>query len=372
MLFESQTPILVASNMVLLTIIYYSLQPAYYQLEKNPPARTYLGIFCIFLFVMFSFWILDWFGYQTTYYQIRESEFFRTRTHLETVYVWIAMISPDYLIFRLIVFGGAFLFVYLIFKHLEVDQDLVWFFFGVLFLPLFAYARVSLAVVIMFYGAVLICKPFPYRKSLSYLLGVFFIIVSVFFHKSAALGTLVVVFSLISPNANKNAWFYLLVGFVVAVVVMRIAVELVLGGALSGDEDMSSMGQHYLGQQSSGQTGLGSIVAYTVEWTPYYMVAYLSFLIQSEYEVPKHIEFVLKFDMYLVLMASIFGVDVGANTSLMHLRLLRFSLVPNAIVLAYAYQYGLFNKYVRIVFFLGLLCVIYRLTYTFYNSLVMN
>ncbi|MDY6006228.1 MAG: hypothetical protein SPJ02_11915, partial [Parabacteroides sp.] len=115
MLFESQTPILVASNMVLLTIIYYSLQPAYYQLEKNPPARTYLGIFCIFLFVMFSFWILDWFGYQTTYYQIRESEFFRTRTHLETVYVWIAMISPDYLIFRLIVFGGAFLFVYLIF-----------------------------------------------------------------------------------------------------------------------------------------------------------------------------------------------------------------------------------------------------------------
>ena len=146
MLFESQTPILVASNMVLLTIIYYSLQPAYYQLEKNPPARTYLGIFCIFLFVMFSFWILDWFGYQTTYYQIRESEFFRTRTHLETVYVWIAMISPDYLIFRLIVFGGAFLFVYLIFKHLEVDQDLVWFFFGVLFLPLFAYARVSLSV----------------------------------------------------------------------------------------------------------------------------------------------------------------------------------------------------------------------------------
>ena len=71
-------------------------------------------------------------------------------------------------------------------------------------------------------------------------------------------------------------------------------------------------------------------------------------------------------------MASIFGVDVGANTSLMHLRLLRFSLVPNAIVLAYAYQYGLFNKYVRIVFFLGLLCVIYRLTYTLYNSLVMN
>lgn len=371
MLFESQTPILVASNMLLLVIIYYSLQPAYYQLTKNPPVRTYLGIFSIFLFTIFCFWIFDWFGYQEIYLLIQESEFFRERTHMEPVYVWIIMWCPHYLVFRLVVFGGALLLTYLIFEHLEIDRDLVWFFFGVLFLPLFAYARVSLAVVMMLYGSVLICKPFKRRRTLSYVLGVFFLVISVFFHKSAALGVLVALFSLVSRATTKNSWFYLLVGFIVSVVLIRILVELVLGGVLGGDDEMSSKGQHYLSGSGASESGPGAIVAYIVERIPYYMVALLSFQIQSEYEVPKHIEYILKFNLYLILMASIFAINVGADMSLMHIRLLRFSLVTNAIVMTYAYQYGLFVKFVKLIFFFGLTCVIYRLTYTLYTSFMM-
>lgn len=372
-LFESQTPALVISNMVLLMIIYYSLQPAYYNLEANPPKRLYLGITCIFLFTMFSFWIHDWFGYQREYLLIRDSEWYRERTSLEPVYIWIIMHCPDYMVFRLAVFGSAWLFVYLIIRHLQVNRDLAWFFFGVLFLPLFAYARVSLAVVMMLYGSILICKPFKQSRILSYVLGGLLVVVSVFFHKSAAMGILVVAFSFISRTANKNSWFYILLAFIATAVIARVVISLFLGGALESGDELASKsmtaGQKYM-NKASVDSGVGALLGYTLERAPYYMCAILSFQIQSEYEVPKEIATVLKFDMYLVLLATIFSVDLGANTSIMFGRLLRFSLVPSAIIMAYAYQYGLYTKWVKIIFFTGLACVIYRLTYTLYNTIV--
>ena len=371
-LFESQTPALVISNMVLLTIIYYSLQPAYYNLQTNPPKRLYLGIVCIFLFTMFSFWIHDWFGYQREYMLIRESEWYRERTSLEPVYIWIILHSPDYLIFRFVVVGGALLLVYLIIRHLQVSRDLSCFFFGVLFLPLFAYARVSLAVVMMLYGTVLISRPFANRRTLSYVSGVVLVVVSVFFHKSAAMGILVVIFSFISRTANKNSWFYIVLAFIATAVIARVAISIFLGGALDSDEMSSKSmeaGQKYMNKEAV-ESGVGALLGYTLERTPYYLCALLSFQIQSEYKVPKEIEAILKFDMYLVLLATVFAVDLGANTSIMFGRLLRFALVPSTVIMAYAYQYGLFTKLVKIIFFIGLSCVIYRLTYTFYNVLV--
>ena len=374
-LFEAQTPLLLVSNMVMLLIIYYSLQPVFYHREALPSVRFYLGVGVIFLFCIFSFWISDWFGYQREYIFIRQLEWYREVTSLEPVYVWLILHCPDYLIFRLIIFGGAWLLVLLIFKHLNLDEDLSWFFFGVLFLPLFAYARVSLAVVMMLYGAVIISKPFGGNPLYSYLIGGMFLVCSIFFHKSAALGILVVLFSFISKTTNKNAWFYLIIAFIVAAVVARVVIAMFLGGSLGADEAMSSnamtAGQRYM-SRTEADSGMGALLGYTLERTPYYLCAFLSFQIQSEYETPSWISMMLKVDMYIVLLATIFAVDLGANTSILFGRLLRFSLVPSAIVLAYAYQFDLFPKLVKITFFVGLFCVIYRLTYTLYNVILMS
>ena len=374
-LFESQTPMLLFSNMLMMFVIYYCLQPAFYYRESLPPVRFYLGVGVIFTFCIFSFWILDWFGYQKEYIVIRQLEWYREVTSLEPVYVWLILHCPDYLVFRLIIFGGAWLFVVLIFRHLELDQDLAWFFFGVLFLPLFAYARVSLAVVMMLYGAVIISKPFGGNRLYSYMIGGAFLVCSVFFHKSAALGILVVLFSFISKTTNKNAWFYIVIAFIIAAVVARVVIAMFLGGSLGADEAMSSnamtAGQRYM-SRTDADSGIGALLGYTLERTPYYLCALLSFQIQSEYETPTWISMMLKVDMYIVLLASIFAVDLGANTSILFGRLLRFSLVPSAIVLAYAYQFDLFTKLVKITFFVGLACVIYRLTYTLYNVILMS
>ena len=151
----------------------------------------------------------------------------------------------------------------LIFKHLNLDEDLSWFFFGVLFLPLFAYARVSLAVVMMLYGAVIISKPFGGTPLYSYLIGGMFLVVSIFFHKSAALGILVVLFSFISKTTNKNAWFYLIIAFIVAVVVARVVIAMFLGGSLGADEAMSSnamtAGQRYM-SRTEADSGMGALL----------------------------------------------------------------------------------------------------------------
>ena len=373
MLFEAQTPVLVASNMLLLVIIYYSLQPAYYNREENPPIRLYWGLFCIFLFCMFSFWGRDWFGYQSEYQIIKQSVWYRDKTSLEPFYVWLITISPHYLFFRFVIFGTALTFVFLIISHLEVNRDLAWFFFGVLFLPLFGYARVSLPVVMMIYGSTLITKPWKNRYRLSWIVGVSLILGALFFHKSAALGIVVVLFSLISRTTNRNSWFYIILAFIIVAILARILVSYFLSGALDTDDVMAqkslTSGQHYMNKVQVDR-GPGALLNVFLERVPYYMIAYLSYLLQSEYKLPKGIEGILKIEMYLILFSSVFAVDLGANTSTLYGRLLRFSLIPSTIILTYAYHYDLYPKLVKLIFFISLVGTINRVTYTFYNRLV--
>lgn len=373
MWFESQTPLLVASNLLLLIIIYYSLQPAFYYLEKTPRQRFYLGIVCIVLFCIFSFWGADWFSYQDEYLIIRESEWYRTKTNIEAFYVQLILLSPHYLIFRLLVWGSALLFVTFIIRQLKVSYDLSWFFFGVVFLPYFSYGRVSLAMAVMFYGAVLISDYMGKKKIFPIVAGGIFLVGSIFLHKSAALGVLVVFFSMLSRTTTKNSWFYLLVAFVVVIVVMKFMVEHFMGSTFEDGEGVAGKslraGQNYM-NHGTGDSGAGILINIWLERGVYYLMAYLSYMIQSEYKVPNGIASILKIDFYLVLFSSVFLIDLGANTSAIYGRLIRFTLVPSSIVLAYAYQYDLFPKLTRIIFFIGLTGSLYRLTYFWYDRIV--
>lgn len=372
-MFEVQTPQLIATNFLLIVIIYYSLQPAYYYLEETPRQRFCIGVGCIFLFCMFSFWGSDWFSYQHEYLLVKESEWYRTKTSLESFYIWLILISPHYFFFRFVVWGSALFFVLLTMKRLKVDYDLAWFFFGVLYLPHFSYGRVSLAMAVMLYGAVLISHPLEKKKRLSLVLGGIFVVGSVFFHKSAALGILVICFSLFCRTTNKNSWFYIAVAFIGVVLVMRYIVGHFMGSTFEAEEGMAGKslraGQNYMNHENSTR-GIGGIISSLLERIPYYMVASLSYLIQSFYKVPKGIGNLLKIELYLVIFASVFIIDLGANTSTIYGRLLRFTIIPSSMILAYAYQYDLFPKFTRIIFFIGLSGTFYRLTYLCYDRIV--
>ena len=75
------------------------------------------------VFCLFSFWGTDWFHYAEMYFNILYVSGFNTS--LESVYTLIAAISPNYLVFRAIIWGSALYLLCLLFRHVSVRGDLL-------------------------------------------------------------------------------------------------------------------------------------------------------------------------------------------------------------------------------------------------------
>lgn len=370
MLFPTQTPILVALDILLIAAIFGALYPVYFLRVQVPRWRVVAGIICAFLFCMFSFWGTDWFHYQDLF--INLTTYTNFKTHLEDVYIFLIKdVCPNYYAFRLIVWGSALYLFHLTIKRLELEIPLAWFFFGTLFLPIFAYARVSLAIAVLMYGTVLVARPYPTHRIFSTLIGIGLILCSFFFHKSAIIGIAIVIFSYSVRDASKNSWFYILLGFLVCAIAAKFLIQFFIHSDFEGEAEFTQKSQSYIGREVvSKTTGIGAILRNTIELSTYYLAAYLSFRIQNNYIVAKGIDLVLRINFYLVLFASLFSFDTGANTSIFYGRVLRFTLIPTTIILCYSWQHKLFPKLIKSIVIVGLINNLYKLFYSLYISAV--
>lgn len=368
MLFPTQTPLLVGFNLILIGIIFLLLYPAYFKNIATPKWQIYTAVFCIFLFSMFSFWGSDWFHYQNDFIKIKN--YANTRTNIEDVYVYIIKnICANYFVFRVIVWGTGLLLFHLTLNQLELYPQLAWFFFGTLFLPVYAYARVSLAIAIMIYGAVLINKPFKHHKVISIILGVILIICSVFFHKSAIIGFTILILSFFLRDPKQYTWLLYLLIFIVFVTLSNFLIDIFLDAKIGDDVEIARKGQKYLNRGYDDlERGIGSIIKMTFERLPYYLTALLSYKILKEFYTSKGIHLMLKFQFLVVLFASLFIFDTGANTSIFYGRMLRFTIMPSAFILCYAHQHKLYPKLVLTIGAIAFLGNIYKITYAMYLS----
>lgn len=368
MLFPVQSPILVASNLLLIGLIFLFLYPTFSKDNIPPRWQVYAAITCVIIFSMFSFWGTDWFHYQEDFQKIKT--YTNIRTHIEPVYIFIIkQLCPHYFVFRAIVWGSGLLLMALSLHRLQLNSPLAWFFFGTLFLPLYAYARVSLAIAMIVYGAVLIDKPFESKKYLSYALGVAIIVCSFFFHKSAIIGIVVLAFSFIVKDPKSNSWLIYAFGFLACLFISKIVIEVFLGTSIQVDDEFAKSGQSYLGRSHAAvKRGIGALIYMFLERIPYYLTALLSYKILKEYQVARGVHILLKFQLFITLFASLFFFDTGANTSIFFGRVLRFMLIPASIILCYAHQYRLYPKLVLSSFAIGLAHTVYAISYSLYIS----
>ena len=104
----------------------------------------------------------------------------------EEIYQLIARyVDKNYFLFRTVVWGGGFVLFCWTAKRLEIPI-----YYAVIFLfathsITFAYARVTVAMAVYFFGLSFLIKPFGKSKWLGYIIGVFFIYYSWDFHSSA-------------------------------------------------------------------------------------------------------------------------------------------------------------------------------------------
>ena len=347
------------------------------------------------VFCLFSFWGTDWFHYAEMYFNILYVSGFNTS--LESVYTVIAAISPNYLVFRAIIWGVALYLLCLLFKHVTISGDLLLALFCVLWLIDFSYGRIVLAYTMMYLGGSVLMKPVKGKRLLSLMLGIALLILSLFFHKTAFFGVALVVLALFSRLLNKRTFVLIMVIYPFVLLLVQLLLMQFMDTAVDTNEHSSSSaaGQAYLNKDTR-EIGPAYLLYLILRYIPYYMVAWIAYKVnvyQPEIqespkssespessenpdnsdspellEAPSEVRFFARLTVYIVLVSTIFLFDLGANTLTLYMRFLMYAFIPACVVLAWAWQQKFRMRMVKLTFLVGIAGTFYALLYSFYIS----
>lgn len=360
---------LVLSNVILMLIVYFCFKNA----KKYPfiifsKTNKLLGISSLFLFFLFAFWGNDWFHVAEFYPLLRAGD----RTHMEDVYSWIAQnLAPNYLVFRTIIWGACLFLLKLIFDRFDIKKDLLWLMFSVFGAVWCSYARVSLAMCLMFYGLAVFFSPYK-QKYLSYIIAITAISASYYFHKSALFGIIIVAFATIIRKVNRYTiiLFVLSIPFIF-VVLKNMVSELQFADAddINGTLSKSlTSAQGYMGRDA-GVAGIGALLLKILERTAYILTGILALLMivkDKKINCSPVINAFLRLDIFMVFISCLFLFDIGIETSIIAERFFRFLFIPTGILIAYFWQIRYRMRFTKISFVLAILYSSYALLYSLY------
>ena len=385
-------PILVFSNLLMVAFLFLLGRKGLSEPFTFRPWRRCLMILISMVVCLFSFWGTDWFHYAEMYFNILYVSGFNTS--LESVYTIIAAVSPNYLVFRAIIWGGALCLLCLLFKHVSVRGDLLLAIFCVIWLIDFGYGRIALAYTMMYLGGAVLMKPVSGKILLSFILGSILLVVSLFFHKSAFFGIGLIILALSPRLLNKRTFVMVMIMYPFVLLLVQLLLMQFMDTVVDSREHSSSSaaGQTYLNEDTR-EIGLAFLLQMILRYLPYYMVAWIAYkvnmyhperekenksteaveseddeLVSMSNTVPSEIRFFSRLTVYIVLASTIFLFDLGANTLTFYMRFLMYGFIPACIVLAWAWQHKFCLRMVRLTFLLGVAGTFYALLYSFYIS----
>mgnify|MGYP002625779921 FL=1 len=381
-------PILVFSNLVMVGFLFLLSRKGLREPYLFRPWRRWLILLVTLMFCLFSFWGTDWFHYAEMYFNILYVNGFNTS--LEPVYCFVATISSNYLVFRLIIWGTALFLLMLLFGHVSAPRDLLLAIFCSVWLIYFGYGRVVMAYTLMYLGGAVITKPLRGKVLLSLILGVTLILLSAFFHKSSFFGIALVFLALLPRLLNKRTLLLALMAYPFMILSVQLLLMQFMDSAFDPRDNSSyaTAGQIYLSEDAS-DIGIAYLLLLILEFTPYYMAAWIAYKANSfrrddapsetppegeeeeegegtQPAVPADIRFFSRLLVYIVLVSTIFLFDLGANTLTLYIRFMMFGFLPICVILAWAWQHDFCPRMVKYTYLAGLAGTGYALLYSFY------
>lgn len=345
--------------------------------KKKPPRNNvYLGVLLILLFFLFAFWGGDYFHYEEGYNLIKSNTFFTTS--LEDVYYWIISITPSYFFFRLIIWGGCLALYMKILSLLKIPIGIGLLSFAAFALLRLSYARVSLAMAMMYAGlAFFVCanNNNNNNKKRAGLFGILLIVSSFYFHKSAYFGIFMILSSaFLTFIKNKGVGYFMIIAiFIVSFLLVRYYIGDLMMASIDAEESNFSMevGQKYLGRDGS-ETGWGGRIRDFAEMIPYYVGLFIYFRLRikgSLRECPTSMLMFANLFVIITLVSSVFMFDYGYNTVFLYHRFMRFNLIPLAIFMAFCYTIGYERTLVKYNCIIAMLVSLFTLYYSFQHAL---
>lgn len=360
----SFTPLLVAVSILIYVCILLTLKRAWRPPFRLSKWRTTLGVLLIVLFSVFAFYDTDYFHYLIAFDDIHRGG----STHMEDIYIWIAkFVGNNYNLFRIVVWGGATFIMTRMVKKLRIPAGLYFLLLSCLFLTLFAYARVSLAMTIVFWGLGIVSNAITKHNITKYLIGILIILTAYFFHKSALFGIGVALIASLITKLNRKTVSIFILAYPILLVIVATLLADVLN--YSGSESLVDIesAQGYLNHDNK-ESGIGAIIQKTLMYTPFYLSVfiYLKAIYSGRYNkwVPS-MRIFANANFLCVAIATLFAFNLGINTSVFYYRLLYFAFIPCTVFLVYC-KLNRISKLTNTTILIGLLGTVYKLLYSCY------
>jgi hypothetical protein len=342
--------------------------------------KAKMGLFLFLLFCIFPFFGGDYFAYRSLFEIKKELLAGVRNTHIEPVYLTIMQYCFDsYEIFRLIVWGGAIYMMYLMASKLNIDRYKYLAFFSCAYITRFCYARVSLAMAIMFFGLSLFLFSSNNRNVLTKcfvkVLGIVILMSSYYFHKSALFGVGICILSCLFVKQNK---FLIILGIILIPIFILLLDSMLLyieDANISSNDGLInySAAQSYMSSTSSHSRGIGGLISVILERIPYYLTAWLVIksIFDDKYRTfPDSIRVFANASLFIPTVATLMLLISQVNTHTLYYRFMGFSIIPSAVYLTYLYKRGIYPKSVRFAFNIGIFYSIYFLVYILYQDLL--
>ena len=366
------TPLLIAINILAIFVLCVITRPGLTKGVLSRLART-TSLVLILVFCLFSFWGRDWFGYLSYFNDIKAGQ---SLSAVEEVYLWLFNVCPNYLSFRLCVWGVAVVLLTRILTRLETNFDTALFFFCSIYLIWFSYARVTLCMALLFYGMSLFASNSENKsKKAHYLLGALCVFLSFYLHKSSFFGIIVVLLVLFLGPLKKKAVAIAIIAFPIVVMIVAHYLSGALEGLMENDaetiNEYVTAGTRYL-ERDRYVYGPGIVVQRWFERLPYYLISFACIKAQFNHSamIPKGVNLFMLATIFITLGSTVFLFNLGFNTDIIYTRFLRYAIIPGLVSLTYLYQKKLYPRFTGFILFFAILGCFYALTYSLYNVIV--
>lgn len=365
------TPLEVLFNIVLYVLICVLLWRAF-SIKNLSRVNLRISSLLILVFLLFAFWGGDYFHYIEGFDVVKNNPLIETS--FEDIYYWIVSIVPSYFFFRLVVWGGCFFFFLKTLSLLKIPRGIGLLAFTAFSLLRLSYARVSLAMAIMYLGLAFIYSEHRIRKPIIWIIGGCIILASFFFHKSAYFGIAMIVSSILLSNIKKSGSSIAIITallFGAFFIVSNYIDNFMMMAVDPGESNLSvEIGQKYLNRDES-EVGWGGQIRNVGEMIPYYLglLVYVKLQIKGDFKkFPKSMIVFSNLFLIIVLASSVFMLDFGLNTIFLYHRFMRFNLIPLAVFMSFCYSNGYEKKLVKATFIIAILVALFTLYYSFAHT----
>lgn len=369
---ESATFFEILFNIFLWGSLYLTLKPVLNIPYRLTIRKVYVAYLILLLFCLFPFFGGDYFHYINIFDEVKLGYY----AHVEEFYLWLIKYCNSYHLFRFCVWGLALFLTIKSFKRLDINYHLALFFFGVIYLPWFSYARASLAMASIFYGLSFIARPIDKRKFISLLVGFSFLFLSIIFHKTAVLGIVCALCSMFLKKANRKIIIILFIFFPIIVYILSFLINQFMNVDLGYDDFITGRQRdNYLtnATKTGLSMGVGPFIMVFFSRAPLFIVAfsYIYLVYKGYYKTfSDSVKIVSSYAFVLILLAIMFSLDLGYNTYVLYYRTLNFAHIPSAVFLAYIYSQKCIPRLFKFCYYSSLFGVIYTLIYSAYCTLI--